>query len=455
MRIGADDGRRLIDRTGSRRCNKGVRMGTTEPLRGLRGSATAVTGRCVVIFECPACGRVTSSSFSMETGGYWRKYSRRGPWGCVSCGLRLDVTCQEPMCGAVGTALTIPNGYCRSCQITTCEHCGGKADRQYLVGNLCCACRRLNVQCRCPGCGAMVTFPQDRQGCDATCPACSVPLVVPLLSRTKLLSGQKAPRSGEYSCGRCGPDGDAAEFVRQTESGDIQQKADAQNPLAGLLVSVVGARQIEGARKQAAMPAVIKTLAQGDPFPPCPNGCGQSAHWVMQNPAAKGATLADGTDAVREYVVTAADREGAIARAIEAGAQPDGLVAVLQDRKEESGVVVGKAAGQDAATAAATAGLPPSAVATAAPEISQEAGAGQQMIKAADEDHARANWQQAQPAGASTTAFSCEQQPRPGLLGLFRRDGIWSAAWSRECEVRIRYRIPGQFTVRAIGRMSS
>ena len=67
-------------------------------------------------FACPKCGRITSSSLSLETGGYWNRYSRSGPWGCVSCRTALPLKCE---CGCVGTAATILNGKCPMCRART------------------------------------------------------------------------------------------------------------------------------------------------------------------------------------------------------------------------------------------------------------------------------------------------------------------------------------------------
>jgi hypothetical protein len=66
-------------------------------------------------FECPNCGTITSSSLSLESGGYWQKYNRSGPWGCPSCKERLNLKCNE--CGAVGNSKTIRGGKCPKCGV--------------------------------------------------------------------------------------------------------------------------------------------------------------------------------------------------------------------------------------------------------------------------------------------------------------------------------------------------
>jgi len=67
-------------------------------------------------FECPICGPITSSTYSLDNGPYWKKYKREGPWGCPSCKTLLDVKCPNyPRCECVGTRDTFKNNACPRC----------------------------------------------------------------------------------------------------------------------------------------------------------------------------------------------------------------------------------------------------------------------------------------------------------------------------------------------------
>lgn len=400
-----------------------------------------------MVFECPNCGRCTSSSLSLDTGGYWTKYSRGGPWGCVSCKTRLDIRCQS--CGAVGTTQTIPNGYCKSCQVVECANCRCEVERQYLIGTLCPPCSRLDVQCECPNCGEHLTFPRDSQSLGAECAKCNLALIVPTFQE-KLRFGCSVFVTGDYRCGRCGPEGEAADFVRASEDPEFQTRAAKESSFLATLLTAKAAIYLPEARKEAQLPSVVKRFTKGEVLPLCPNGCGENTHWIIQNLGSLRASLVDNTADVREYVVIAADRVTAIEQAIALGASREGLLAVIQNRKEKAGVVEEKAPSKEDAVAAARGQLPADAGSTGDPIVRQEAGSGKNSVEAMDEFQARAKWRQEQPSGAQTDNFSCDRMPRRGFLGIFRRSGIWVVTWSRECVVRIGYRIPAQFTVRAI-----
>jgi len=64
-------------------------------------------------FLCSNCGTSTSSEFSLQSGGYWNKYKREGPWGCPSCRNSLPKKCQQ--CGSVGDSKTIAQDTCFKC----------------------------------------------------------------------------------------------------------------------------------------------------------------------------------------------------------------------------------------------------------------------------------------------------------------------------------------------------
>lgn len=399
-----------------------------------------------MIFACPKCGRVTSSSLSMESGGYWNKYNRGGPWGCVSCGQLLTVRCQEPMCGAVGTPETIPNGYCDQCQTTSCAHCREQTDRQYLVANLCPACLRLEVQCSCPQCGNIERYSAGSRGQEVKCSKCNETIIVPEVYQDKLLPKQPAPVEGHYRCTRCGPDGEGAEIVRDYEGNKSKKSED---PFASLFKSILGPQIIDEARKVAAMPLAVKKFAKNELLPECPNGCGAKTHWEMMNPAAKGATLVGAPVPVRKCLVEASNRESAVIQALGLGIQQHQIIAVKLVRREETGKIKERDLTTEGALDKAKKKIPSDAIMVGEPRILDEPCSGKVECRSSSEVKAHNMLLGLKPSGATMSKIVCDQKPVK-LMWILLRRGIWSGRWTRDCILEVDYKRPGQHEIRAL-----
>jgi hypothetical protein len=351
----------------------------------------------------------------------------------------------EPLCGAVGTPETIVDGYCGQCQTTTCAHCRGRADRRFLAGNLCAACRRLEVQCRCPRCRAVVKFPSENQGLEAACPECQAPLVVPEFHRPPLSPGQTAPAGGTYRCRRCGPDGEGAGIVRDHDGGGSQKSGDS---LGGMMKAILGPLVIGEARRVAAMPLALKSFAQGATLPECPNGCGPKTHWAHVNPAAEGALLVGEAGAVQTVIVEAGNREAALQEAARLGIAQSRMIAAELTRKEAAGTVEVRDSTLEGALEKSKTALPAGGVAVGEPKPRQQPGCGVVEASASDESEARSKLLMLRPAGATLSGLTLGR--KPVRLGFLLRKGTWTAQWSLDCVLELNYRVSGQYTIRAL-----